>query len=66
MGSGSGSLTSLAPLEVVTSLDHTHGVSAPGLDHVAHSGDGVLLRVILQYVIIIDIITIIIITTTCK
>ena len=45
--------TSLAPLEVVISLDHTDGVPAPGLGHVAHRGDGVLLWEILQYVIYI-------------
>ena len=57
MKSGSESLKSLAPLEVVLSLDHTDGVIPPGLDHVAHSGDGNLLGVILQYVIIIAIFT---------
>ena len=48
---GSEVKTSLAPLEVVISLDHTNSVLEPGLDHVAHRGDGVLLRMILQYVI---------------
>ena len=50
---------SLAPREVVISLDHTDGVKVPGLDHVAHRGDGVLLRVILHYVIRIRVIRII-------
>ena len=45
--------TSLAPPEVVISLDHTDGVLAPGLGHVANRGDGVLLWEILQYVIYI-------------
>ena len=44
--------TSLAPPEVVISLDHTDGVPGSGLDHVAHRGDDVLLRVVFQYVVI--------------
>ena len=56
-----GQALSLAPLEVVISLDHTHGVTTPGLDYVAHRGDGVLLGLVFQYVI-----TIVTIISTCN
>ena len=42
-------LASLAPLEVVPSLDNTDGMAGPFLGHVTHSGQGVILRVVLQY-----------------
>ena len=61
MISGSEGLTSMAPLEIVPSLDHTDGELAPGLGHVAHMDQSVLLRVILQY----DITGVITIITTC-
>ena len=44
---------SLAPLDIVISLDHTDGVTAPGLDHVINSVHCVCLWVIFQYVITI-------------
>ena len=41
----------LAPLEVVPGLDNTEGMAGISLGHLAHTGQGVILRVILQYVI---------------
>ena len=43
-----------APLVIVPRLDHTEGVPGPGLGHLAHSDQGVILRVILQNVVIIS------------
>ena len=43
-----------APLVIVLRPDHTEGVPGPGLGHLAHSDHGVILRVILQNVIIIN------------
>ena len=48
---------SLAPLGEVLDLDHTEGVTGPGLDHISNRKYGVLLGVILQDVIIIITIT---------
>ena len=53
----------MAPHGEVLSLDHTDGVIAPGLGHLAHHHHGVLIGVILQNVIIIVITTIIMIAT---
>ena len=50
-----------APLVIVLRLDHTEGVPGPGLGHLAHSDQGVILRVILQNVI--RVVTIIAIAT---
>ena len=43
-----------APLVIVPRLDHTEGVPGPGPGHLAHTDQGVILRVILQNVIIIS------------
>ena len=45
---------SCAPLVIVPSIDHSDGVPGPGLGHLTHCDQGVLLLVILQDVVIIS------------
>ena len=43
-----------APLFIFLSIDHSDGVPGPGLGHLTHSDQGVLLILILQDVVIIS------------